>query len=488
MHIAVVHGYFLGDSGSGVYVRSLARGLLAEGHDVTLVCQEREPERYEFIDSVWALDPTNTVLRRVACDVRRASGRGTCRLVRPDLGGRLLVYVDGPFAGFERAGVKTFQDAPDDWIDSYVAANISALRTAFAEWPPDLVLAHHAIMQPHVVCEALGGRVPYTVTTHGSELNFSLKCDPGLARFAVSGLAGARMVAAVSPASARDVVGWAASHALDISAKTRVLMPGVDTELFAPSPSRATAIADLSEHVAMPGGLDLSPDDEVLAFVGRVGWNKGIQHAVVALSLVAAQRPSVKLLVAGTGPARASLEQLAMLLSAGDAAGARELATRDPELRTTAEYGALVPDDVGALAEARVAYLGHLASADVARLFAVADIALAPSIFPEAAALVTSEALSSGALPILTNQTGLHMLAQIEADALDDESFLGLMPGRDLTTALAEQIAACLDRYPTSDVAFRQRLHAIAAEHFPTWRAIARQYVELGMACYPHPT
>jgi len=479
MRIAVVHGYFLGDSGSGVYVRNLARALVSEGHEVTLVCQEREPERYDFIDSVWTLDPANAVLQRVG-EERSPSGPGSCRLVRPDLGGRLLVYVDGPFAGFSQDCVKTFQDAPDEWIASYNEANIAALRTVFARWKPKMVLAQHAIMQPHVVREALDRSCPYVVTTHGSELNFSLKVDARLTRFAVNGLGGARAVVAVSPTSAQDIVGLSATYALDISAKTSVIAPGVDTELFAPAPSRKAAIADLSASVDLPSGFDLSPADTVLAFVGRVGWSKGIQHAVVALSLISATRPGVKLLVAGTGPAKDDLVRLASLLSVGDVEAARELAMLAPDLQTTDEYGPLVPGDIGQLGPVQVAYFGHLASPDVARVFACADIALAPSIFPEAAALVTSEALSSGALPLVTYQSGLRMLADIESDALQDRGFRSLAPGRNLSVGIAEEVSRSLERYRTVDPMFRRRLHGIAVENFPSWRAVGRRYIELG--------
>ena len=481
MRIAVVHGYFLGDSGSGVYTRHLASQLRADGHEVTLVCQEREPERYDFIDSVWTLDATNTALEPVGTEPA-PEGPGSCRLVRPNLGGRLLVYVEGPFAGFPSSGVKTFQDAPEDWVESYVSANVSALRTTFERWAPDLVLAQHAVMQPYVVREALDGRCPYVVTTHGSELNFTLKADPWIALFGVEGLCEARAVVAVSPASAKDLVDWSSSKGLDIADKTSVIAPGIDTDLFAPSPDRADAIADLTAHVALPDGFDLSRGDEVLAFVGRVGWSKGIQHAVVALSLISAVRPNVKLLIAGAGPARDALERLASLLSAGDLAGARELSETDPELRTAEEYGPLVPQDAGPLGPTRVAFLGHLTSAQVARVFAVADIALAPSTFPEAAALVTSEGLSSGALPIVTYQTGLRMLADIESEALQDPAFRSLVSGRDLSTGLAEEVVRSLDRYDTADPAFRQRLHDIAVEHFPSWMAVARHHVELGTA------
>ena len=481
MRIAVVHGYFLGDSGSGIYVRNLARELRSDGHDVTLFCQEREPERYGFIDSVWTLDATNTALE-LQGEERHPEVLGSCRLVRPNLHGRLLVYLNGPFAGFSASGVKAFQDARNDWIESYVEANVAALRTAFEKWSPDLVLAHHAFMQPYVVREALDGRCPYVVTAHGSELNFSLKNDPRLARFALTGLSGARAVVAVSPAGAEDIVAWASTQSLDIAAKTSVIAPGVNTEEFAPAPSRQAAFDDLLAHVNLPDGFDLSPEDDVLAFVGHVGWTKGIQHAVVALSLVSAVRPRAKMLVAGDGPARSALARLASLLSAGDIAGARELAAREPELRATEDYGPLVPDDMGAAGPARVAYLGHLASTGVARVFAAADVALAPSIFPEAAAQVTIEGLSSGALPVASYQSGLRMIADVTSDSLGDESFRALVPGRNLTTGLAETILRHLERYPTADPEFRQRLHSIATERFPSWQTVARHHVQLGAA------
>lgn len=479
MRIAVVHGYYLGDSGSGVYTRYLASQLRADGHDVTLVCQERHPDRYDFIDSVWTLDSTNTVLEPVG-EQRDPGEPGSCRLVRPDLGGRLLVYVDGPFDGFSSPGVRPLQDAPTEWIDASVSANVSALRTVFDEWPPDLVLAQHAIMQPYTVRQALGGRCPYLVTSHGSELNFSLKVDPRLTRFCLDGLRDARAVVAVSPASAEDLVGWVASQGLDIADKTSAIPPGIDTGLFRPAPSRRLAISDLETHVAPARTLALSTDDDILAFVGRVGWNKGIQHVVVGVSLASVRRPGMKLLVAGAGPAQGALSRLAALLSAGDLAGARELAISDPELRTAPEFGPLIPDDAHESGQVRIAFLGHLPSTDVARVFAAADIALAPSTFPEAAALVTSEGLSSGALPIVAYQTGLRMLADVECDALGDPAFCTLVPGRNLSRGIAEELARALDRYATADTAFRQRLHSIAVDHFPSWLDVARHHVELG--------
>ena len=136
---------------------------------------------------------------------------GRCRLVRPQLR-RLLVYVDGPFPGFEAEQVRAFQDSPTEWIEAYVLDNASALRAVFAAWPPDVVLANHAMMAPYLVKQALAAAAPYVVTVHGSELNFSVKHDPRLVPFALEGLEAAAAVVTVSEPGAAEIITWAAEH------------------------------------------------------------------------------------------------------------------------------------------------------------------------------------------------------------------------------------------------------------------------------------
>ena len=503
--ITVVHGYFLHDSGSGTYVRELTRELVHEGHDVTLVCQERSPELCDFIDSVYVLDAANARATLLG-EARPPRYAGRCRLVRPNLGGRLLVYVEGAFPGFQRGQVKAFHDAPTGWIQDYVAANVEALRAVFAAWPPDLVLANHAMMQPHVVKHALAGTAgggaappgsapagggaavqgaaPYMVTVHGSELNFSVKHDPRLEPYTADGLDDAVAIVTNSGTSAEDVVLWAGAHGLDIAEKTWVVTPGIDAETFSPAADRVAAIDAVHREVELPAGFELRPDDDILAFAGRLMWTKGIQHAVAALSLIAQRRPGVRLLVAGEGPARKPLERLAAHLSGGDTAGARRLALAEPELQTLPEFGSVVPEpDVpepgGHAGELHVAFLDHLTPAQLARVFAAANVSLAPSIFPESLGLVTMEAMSAGALPIASYHSGLMSVLDVVAESLADPAFRALAPGASLTTGIARVAVDVLERYPTTDPAFRARLHDLSAQHFPSWEKVARRYLEL---------
>ena len=478
MRVSLVHGYFLHDSGSGIYVRELARALVRLGHEVTLVCQERAPERCDFIDSAYDLGPSNVDLHLVRTAPRLYAG--TCRLVRPNLGGELLVYVEGEFPGFARRKVSAFQNTSVRTRDRYVAANIQALKTVFSRWPQDLVMAQHLIMQPFVVDSALGGAAPYLVTSHGSELNFSLRVSEALVPFALRGLECAAGVVTVSPGARTDLIAWSAAQGLDIAERTVSLPPGIDSELFAPAADRATAITAMLSRVELPAGFDVRQEDDILAFAGALRGTKGVQHAVAALPMVAQARGKrVRLLVAGDGPARAALEGLSVLSAAGDLAEARNAVARETDLQSPAEWGDVVADAPPLRAGPSAAFLGHVDHHQLASVFAAADVALVPSVFPEAAALVAGEAFSAGALPLAAYHSGLASLDDFLVEAFRDEAFTSLTPGCDLTLRLASLVAHVLGRFPTADPSFRARVHEIAGERYPSWEVVTRAYLRL---------
>jgi hypothetical protein len=59
MRILLWHGWLLEGSGSNVATARVAERYRAAGHDVALLCQERHPERYPWIEaygSVGAMD------------------------------------------------------------------------------------------------------------------------------------------------------------------------------------------------------------------------------------------------------------------------------------------------------------------------------------------------------------------------------------------------------------------------------------------------
>lgn len=479
MEISIVHGYFLGDSGSAIYVRELAREFVRQGHNVTLVCQEPDRQGLDFIDSFYQLDATNTRIETLL--ERDAAYAGRCRLVRPDVGGSLLTYVPGPFSGYEAI---PFQEADEALIAAYIDRNSKALETIFSRWPPEFVQANHLVMQPFITRKALAGKAPYCATIHGSALNFTVKQDKRMVPYALEGLEGAAYIAALSETSCADAIEFAAGHGLDVAGKTHRISPGVDSGLMRPLPEarRQQVMREISPD------LDLARD-ELGVFVGRLLWTKGLHYAVAALPLILKSRPQFHLVVVGEGPMERALRDLIDLLDAGLLEEARTLVAGSMELRAGDGFGPVIPDLSTDAAAAyiesargrirnRVHYTGHLNHERLAPIYGVADISLAPSVFPEAFALVSIEALSAGALPLVTYQTGLRSAADAVVSELEDESFRQLVPGSGLTCELAQAAIAMLERYPTRDEAFRQRLHQVVRESY-SWSTVASHYLSL---------
>src|SRR5919201_2991397 len=106
MRILLWHGYLLSGTGSNIYTRALARAWSRTGHEVVVLCQDPHPEQYDL---------------------------GGARVVRPDIGGVLPVFVLDRYEGL---GVKRLPDLTLEERERYVEANTAALREL---GPADLV-------------------------------------------------------------------------------------------------------------------------------------------------------------------------------------------------------------------------------------------------------------------------------------------------------------------------------------------------------------
>ena len=156
MRILLWHGYLLGGTGSNVYTRMLAREWSRAGHDVVVLSQEPQPERYDL---------------------------GSARALRPDVGGLLPTFVIDRYEGYD---VKRVQDCTRDELDRWVDANASALRALL---PADLVFANHVLLGGPVGA-ATGA--PFAVKAHGSELEYSMRGNAELSAWGAEALAQAR--------------------------------------------------------------------------------------------------------------------------------------------------------------------------------------------------------------------------------------------------------------------------------------------------------
>ena len=284
MRVLLWHGYLLGGTGSNVYTRAVAREWALAGHDVTVVCQEPEPERYDL---------------------------GGASVVRPELPGDLLpVFVLDRYEGLEARRLQDFTHAERD---RYVEANSAALRELA---PADAVFANHVLLGAPV---AAGSALPFAVKAHGSELEYSMRGNGDLADWARRTLSGARAVFVGSQhiaAVLADVVG-------DVPNVVEA-PPGVDVEEFAPQPrDRALdrLLAEARADPPNPGNREerlpddanarrletfFATDEPTVLYFGKLMRNKGVHVLLEAL-----RELTTRALIVGFGDYRRELEAVA---------------------------------------------------------------------------------------------------------------------------------------------------------------------------------
>jgi phosphatidyl-myo-inositol dimannoside synthase len=181
----------------------------------------------------------------------------------------------------------------------------------------DVVLFGHGFPLP-LAAAALDRAVPYVVLTHGAEVWVGR--TPGLAIALRRALAGARVVTAVSAATARSI-----STLIPHDERLTVLHPGVDELRFSPEVDGA---AVRQQH-------NLG-DRPVILCVSRLVPRKGQDVLIRALPMVHRLVPEAALLLVGGGPFLASL----LGLAAGSPPGSVVFAGKVPEQQLPSYYAA----------------------------------------------------------------------------------------------------------------------------------------------------
>jgi glycosyltransferase involved in cell wall biosynthesis len=485
VRILIFHGYLLGGTGSNVYNARLAAALVRAGHEVHLLCQEREPFEQDWVDAAGDWDGG-----ALALETRREPVRGA--VYRPDLGGLLPVYVADRYDGVE---AKPFDDLTDAELDRYLERNVAAVREVAERVRPDVALANHLVMGPVILARALEG-VPYAVKVHGSALEYTVKPNPErFLPYAREGLAGANAVLVGSRHTAESL--WAAMGDPELEERTKLGPPGVDIVEFAPREPDAArnGLAALVERLrhAPAGDPDSSfardpvaaaealatigPQDRPVVFVGKLIASKGVDLLLAAWPLVLQRVPEAKLVIVGFGAFREGLERLAHDLAAGDLDAVR--ATRGESGIELKYLAAFLGDPPAGYAEAaatgRIVWAGRLDHAELADLLPASEAMVVPSTFPEAFGMVAAEAAACGTLPVVARHSGLAEVAATLAEAVPEAArgLLSFERGPAAVPELAAAVAGWLEAPASLRAATREAMVAITRERY-SWDGVAR--------------
>src|SRR4051812_50041884 len=93
LRILIFHGYLLRGTGSNIYNASLVRALVRLGHEVHLLCQDRDAGALGFVDATGSWSDGRLEGETIREPVR-------CTAYVPDIGGVLPVYVADRHEGF----------------------------------------------------------------------------------------------------------------------------------------------------------------------------------------------------------------------------------------------------------------------------------------------------------------------------------------------------------------------------------------------------
>src|SRR6266545_5354107 len=124
--------------------------MVSLGHEVHLFCQDRHAAKADFVDAVGRWSQGKLEIEVVRRPVR-------CIAYLPDIGDLLPVYVADRYEGFE---ARPYPELTESEVESYIAANVAAVRDVVAASAPEVALANHLVMGPVILARALGGIVP----------------------------------------------------------------------------------------------------------------------------------------------------------------------------------------------------------------------------------------------------------------------------------------------------------------------------------------
>jgi len=527
MRIGLYHGYELTGSGSNEYTRYLAGALTSAGHEVHVICREDAPDKVPQVARAlaWRADGSSEQLFE-----RKTEAPGYTLHQLPHGPIRPVYLTDKQREG----DVRAFIDLDDDELAAYHRREENLLRTVLGNFRLDVLQTNHLVYQP---VAALGPcretDTPLVIYPHGSAIEYTVRKDGRYLRLAEDALAGCSGIIFGNHEVRDRVLGIYPGLREQILAKTRIVGVGVDTALFKPveRAERAGAIETLiatygaggktplqSEELRArlaDGDLDAvrgyweaydhaRPDDDlndhlrripwgknILLFVGALTVGKGLQSLITALPAVRQAVPDTHLVVVGAGAYREALEALVYAIATGERELLSDLCAKGLDLDRNEQGGPWSDvaayltrgDNLATLLEhgrgldRHVHFLGRLDHDRLCHLFPCADLAVFPSVVPEAFPLVLMESLANGVLPVVSYFSGF-------ADGVDE-----LVPwlGEDVTErmkipmedalrieSLAGNLAGLLK--DEIGVARGRDLRRITEEHYD-WRLRAEQMV-----------
>jgi len=442
MQIGIYHGYELTGSGSNEYTRYLSKTLYELGYEVHIICREPNPEDISFISKAYSWNKEGK--KKEMFSIKKSG----CTLHQLPNASVQPVYLTDK----QRPGnVKSFVALSKDELDGYHKLNKNVLHAILNDLQLNILHTNHLIYQPIIaleVCQLTG--TPFIIYPHGSSIEYVIKFDERYRSLALKAIIGSTGLI-IGNKEVRDrIIKLYPDHTDDILLKTKIVGVGVDTSLFKPilkrererniqelintngkggkSPELTTELFARLKEMEIESTQDYydkydhsSPDtnlneklskipwhDKILLYVGALTSGKGLQSLIVSLPVILARHPGTQLVIVGAGAYREVLEGLYYAIKTSNISLLSEFCNKGMDLdrndligpwediqifMKNSEYLTKINKN-GHLVENHVHFLGRLDHSRLKYLFPCSDLAIFPSIVPEAYPLVLMESLA----------------------------------------------------------------------------------------------
>lgn len=530
MKIGLYHGFNLTGSGSNEFTRYLAKTFLDQGHAVHIICREYHPEKIDYVGQLWQWK------RDGGCTISivKPQYEHTCTLHQIPYGDFYPVYISGKKSS---ETFKEFVDLSDAELDEFKLLNHTLLMKIFSKIDIDILHTNHLVMQPSLAikpCKA--NNIPFIIYPHGSAIEYTVKKDSRYQAEAREAIIACRGLI-IGNHEVRDRICRIFPDLKEmILSKTEIVGVGVDTQLFTPDArsrreESVAALLDLDSvkssqgkspclmealHIALAernyqaiGSFDdsyvhnnvdtslkeklpsLDFSQPVLIFVGALTVGKGLQSLLCALPVIFKSYPEAQLVIVGAGSFREVLEALVYALENNDQALLSCLLENrfDESRADETEHWQDVSyflqnlqdrDEYFALAKRllkQVLFVGRFNHEQLSYLFPCADLAIFPSVIPEAYPLVLMESLANGVLPMVSYFSGFADAVDELEQYLDKNMVVHMKIPMDTETrveTLVVNVVSLLDKLKTTDLS--GELSQIARENYD-WTHRAKQMV-----------
>lgn len=474
--ICLLHGYLLDGSGSNLWTQSMVRALCGAGQTIHLMCQEPHPEDYDFISQFIRYDEklnSTTVFERpTAYPGRCIMHKPTLGSVLPvfvwdryeefstvvpmvELDDAVIEdYVSRNYALLEKMATTHQITAVHA---NHVSLQARCAQRLFREKAiPYSVMPHGSEIEYAVKSDPRFNRQGLEIVreasaifVHGPEMRRRVLDVFHEAQFVDKKIVELNLGVntstfdTVAPAARPKHIARLAEALIPVERGKRPEQSSTMRHQLGDALSREvlrkilTQASDYSaRHVDADTETKLQSidweKDKILIFVGRLIVSKGAHTVVAALSEILQKEPRARLIVVGHGPLREALEAMLWALDHGKrqlfeniVAWGKYLEGQEApeplhhvrhyldELRQAGRLEQYFQSAQEMHMSERVVFTGYLTHRELGYLFPCGDVAVFPSIVPEAGPLVFLEAMASGVFPLGVYQGG--MAASIDA-------------------------------------------------------------------------